>query len=45
MRSLILHLPDDLDFDDQKMTMFIAAKLYGDHKLSLSEAAKNGRSS
>ena len=40
MRSLILHLPDDLDFDDQKMTTSIAAKLYQDGKLSLEKAAE-----
>jgi predicted HTH domain antitoxin len=40
MKSLVLHLPDDLDFDDQMMTRFIAAKLYGYRKLSLADAAK-----
>jgi len=40
MRELVLHIPDNLDFDDQKMTVFIAAKLYEDGKLSLGAAAQ-----
>ncbi|HWF43766.1 MAG TPA: UPF0175 family protein [Candidatus Kapabacteria bacterium] len=40
MRELVLHLPDNLDFDDQKMTVFLAAKLYEDGKLSLGAAAQ-----
>ena len=40
MKELLLSFPDDLDFDSKEMTSFIAAKLYGDGKLSLGEAAK-----
>ncbi len=40
MKSLILNLPEDLDFDSQEMTIFLAAKLYEDGKLSLSKAAE-----
>ncbi len=40
MRDLVLHLPDDLDIDDQSMTVFLAAKLYEGGKLSMSKAAE-----
>ena len=40
MKSLVLNFPDDLDFDSREMTAYIAAKLYGARKLSLSEAAQ-----
>jgi predicted HTH domain antitoxin len=40
MKSLILNVPEDLDFDSKEMTIFLAAKLYEDGKLSLSKAAE-----
>jgi predicted HTH domain antitoxin len=39
MKPLVLNLPDDLDFDSKEMTVFLAAKLYEDGKLSLGKAA------
>jgi len=43
MNELLICFPDDLDFDDQELIAFIAAKLYGNRRLSLGEAAKIAR--
>lgn len=40
MKSVTLNLPDDFDFDSKEMTVFLAAKLYEDGKLSLGNAAQ-----
>jgi predicted HTH domain antitoxin len=40
MKSLILNVPEDLDFDSEEMAIFLAVKLYEDGKLSLSKAAQ-----
>jgi predicted HTH domain antitoxin len=40
MKPLTLNFPDDLDFDSKEMTLFLAAKLYEDGKLSLGKAAQ-----
>jgi predicted HTH domain antitoxin len=40
MKELVIHFPDDLDFDNQEMAIFIAAKLYEVGKLSLGKAAE-----
>ncbi|NOX87072.1 MAG: UPF0175 family protein [Chlorobi bacterium] len=40
MRTLQLNIPDDIDLGDFDLSMFVAAKLYEDGKLSLGQAAK-----
>jgi predicted HTH domain antitoxin len=40
MKELLLSFPDDLDFDSKEMTVFLAAKLYEDGKLSMGKAAE-----
>lgn len=40
MKTLTLNLPEDLEFDDREIVMFLASKLYEERKLSLGQAAK-----
>ena len=40
MRTLQLNIPDDVDLGDFDLSMFVAAKLYEDGKLSLGQASK-----
>lgn len=40
MRTLHIHIPDEIDLRDYDLTMIIAAKLYEDAKLSSGQAAK-----
>lgn len=40
MRTLHIHIPDEVDLRDHDLTMIIAAKLYEDAKLSSGQAAK-----
>lgn len=40
MRTIQLHLPEDLDLKDHDVSMIIAAKLYEDGKLSSGQAAE-----
>lgn len=40
MRTIELHIPDELDMSDCDFSMIIASKLYADGKLSSGEAAK-----
>lgn len=37
--NLTVELPDDVDLDEQSLKEYLAAKLYGDRKLSLFAAA------
>ena len=39
MRTIQLHIPDDVDLKDYDFLMIIAAKLYEDGKLSSGQAA------
>lgn len=39
MKTLTLHLPDNLDLDKRELVMLLAAKLYEQGKLSLGQAA------
>ncbi len=39
MKTLVLHIPDTVDFDDKEALMAIAASLYGKGKLTLGQAA------
>jgi predicted HTH domain antitoxin len=40
MRTIQLHIPEDLDLKDHDVSMIIASKLYEDGKLSSGQAAK-----
>ena len=40
MKTLQVHLPEAVDFDESRLNEYIAAKLYGDGKLSLAKAAE-----
>lgn len=40
MKTLVLNIPDTVDFDDQDALMAIASRLYEKGKLSLGQAAK-----
>jgi predicted HTH domain antitoxin len=40
MRTLVLNIPDTVDFDDKEALMAIAARLYEKGKLSLGQAAE-----
>lgn len=40
MRTIQLHIPEDLDLKDHDVSMIIAAKLYEDGKLSSGQAAE-----
>lgn len=40
MRTIQLHIPEDLDMKDHDFSMIIATKLYEDGKLSSGQAAK-----
>jgi predicted HTH domain antitoxin len=40
MKTLTLHLPDNLDLDKQELVMLLASKLYEQGKLSLGQAAE-----
>lgn len=40
MRTVQLHIPDDVDWKDYDFSMIIAAKLYEEGKLSSGQAAK-----
>lgn len=40
MKTLVLNLPDTVDFDDKDITMTIAAHLYEKGKVSIGQAAE-----
>lgn len=40
MKTLTLHLPDNLDLDKRELVMLLASKLYEQGKLSLGQAAE-----
>ena len=40
MKTLMINLPDTVDFDDKDALMTIASRLYGKGKLSLGQAAE-----
>ncbi len=40
MRTITLHIPDELDLKEYDYSMIIASKLYEDGKLSAGQAAK-----
>lgn len=40
MRTLIINIPDTVDFDDKDALMIIASRLYQKGKLSLGQAAE-----
>ena len=40
MKTLILNIPDTVDFDDKEALMAIASRLYEKGKLSLGQAAE-----
>lgn len=40
MRTIEIHIPDDVDLNDYDFSMIIASKLYEDGKLSAGQAAK-----
>lgn len=40
MRTIEIHIPDDVDLKDYDFSMIIASKLYEDGKLSAGQAAK-----
>ena len=40
MKTLVLDMPDTVDFDDREARMAIAARLYEKGKLSLGQAAQ-----
>ena len=40
MKTLTLHIPDNLDLDDFQLAMLVASRLYEQGKLSLGQAAE-----
>ena len=40
MKTLVLNIPDTVDFDDKEALMAIASRLYDKGKLSLGQAAE-----
>lgn len=40
MRTIELHIPDDLDLKEHDLSMIIASKLYEDSKLTAGQAAE-----
>lgn len=40
MKTLSVHIPDSIDLDEPHLNEYLAAKLYGDGKLSLAKAAE-----
>ena len=40
MRTVLIHVPDDVEMSDYDFSMMLAAKLYEDQKLSSGQAAQ-----